>query len=84
MNELKKIRIFEKKISQFELSRRSGVHPSRVSLIENDLIVPTASERKKISEALGMVPEEIFGDEKAPGSGKKKRMESPARQENHG
>jgi transcriptional regulator with XRE-family HTH domain len=62
MNELKKIRLFDKKISQFELSRRSGVHPSRISLIENDLVVPTASERKKISEAIGMPPEEIFGE----------------------
>jgi transcriptional regulator with XRE-family HTH domain len=62
MSELKKIRLFDKKISQFELSRRSGVHPSRLSLIENGLTVPTAGERKKISEAIGMPPEEIFGE----------------------
>ena len=62
MSALKKIRLFEKRISQFELSRASGVHPSRISLIENDLTVPTANERKKISEALDMSPKEIFGE----------------------
>lgn len=61
MSELKKIRILDKKISQFELSRRSGVHPSRLSLIENDLAVPTANERKRIAEALGLDAGEIFG-----------------------
>ncbi len=61
MSELKKIRIFEKKISQFELSRRSGVHPSRMSLIENSLTTPSTREMKRISEALDMLPEEVFG-----------------------
>lgn len=62
MNGLKKIRLFDRRISQFALSMKSGVHPSRISLIENDLAVPTANERKKISEALGMSPKEIFGE----------------------
>lgn len=62
MNELKKIRILDKKISQWELSRRSGIHPSRLSLIENDLTTPTANERRAISEALGVPAEEIFGE----------------------
>ena len=66
MNELKKIRLFEKKISQFGLSRISGVHPSRLSLIENDLATPTTSEREHIGEALGMPPEEIFGEVPKP------------------
>jgi transcriptional regulator with XRE-family HTH domain len=61
MNDLRKIRIFEKKISQFELSRKSGVHPSRISLLENDLAKPSESEARRISEALEMVPEELFG-----------------------
>ncbi len=62
MNELKRIRVKKKMISQFELSRRSGVHPSRLSLLENDLTVPTTNERKRIGEALDMPPEEIFGE----------------------
>jgi transcriptional regulator with XRE-family HTH domain len=61
VSNLKKIRIIDKNISQFELSRRSGVHPSRISLLENDLKMPSMSEAKRISEALGMLPEEIFG-----------------------
>ena len=71
MSDLKRIRIFDKKISQFELSRRSGVHPSRLSLLENDLTTPTANERKRISEALGMSAEEIFGAEAKEASQKK-------------
>lgn len=62
MSELKKIRLLEKMISQFELSRISGVHPSRISLIENNLTTPTMNEQKRIAEALGMSPKEIFGE----------------------
>ena len=62
MSRLKEIRIFEVRISQFELAKRSGVHPSRLSLIENDLTAPTENERKKISEALEMSLGEIFGE----------------------
>jgi len=61
MNNLKRIRITKEKISQFELSRRSGVHPSRISLLESDRITPTAMEVIRIAKALGMLPEEIFG-----------------------
>lgn len=61
MNEFKKIRTIDLGISQFELSQKSGVHPSRISLLENGLRMPTMNETKRISEALGMLPEEIFG-----------------------
>ena len=61
MNDLRRIRILDKKISQFEFSRRCGVHPSRISLIENNLTTPTANEMNHISESLGVIPEEIFG-----------------------
>jgi transcriptional regulator with XRE-family HTH domain len=61
MSELKKIRTIDLGISQFELSQKSGVHPSRISLLENGLRMPTMNETKRISEALGMLPEEIFG-----------------------
>lgn len=65
MSELRKIRTFEKKISQFELSRSSGVHPSRISLLENDRAVPSANETERIAAALGMLPEEVFGPDEA-------------------
>jgi len=61
MNELRRIRIIEKKISQFGLSRKSGVHPSRISLIENDRATPTGNEMNRLSKALGVVPAELFG-----------------------
>ncbi len=75
MSELKKIRILDKKISQFELAKQCGVHPSRISLLENGLTRPTANEARRISEALGLLPEEIFGPDaiigKLIGAGKK-------------
>jgi transcriptional regulator with XRE-family HTH domain len=76
MSELKKIRILDKKISQFELSRRSGVHPSRISRLESGSMRPTTNEMRRISEALGLLPEEIFGLDAVVGklitSGKKR------------
>ncbi len=61
MSELRRIRILDKKISQFELSRRSGVHPSRISLFEGGKMTPSIREMNRISEALGVVSEEVFG-----------------------
>jgi transcriptional regulator with XRE-family HTH domain len=61
VTELKKIRTSERNITQFGLSLRSGVHPSRLSLIENGLTLPTRNEIERISEALNMLGEEIFG-----------------------
>jgi transcriptional regulator with XRE-family HTH domain len=61
MSDLKKIRLFDKQISQFELSRKSGVHPSRISRLESGSAKPTINELRRISEALGMLPEEVFG-----------------------
>lgn len=61
MGELRKIRLLDKKISQFELSVRSGVHPSRISRIEAGLAKPNINEVRRLSEALGILPEEIFG-----------------------
>lgn len=58
---LRKVRIFDKRISQWELSKKSGVHPSRISLFECGKKTPSLNEMNRISEALGMVPEEIFG-----------------------
>jgi len=60
MSELKRIRI-GRELSQIELSRMSKVHPSRISLIESGSTAPTESEIGRISGALGVVAEEIFG-----------------------
>jgi transcriptional regulator with XRE-family HTH domain len=61
MSELRKIRLLDKKISQFELARLSGVHPSRISRLESGSARPSTNEVHRISEALGLLPEEIFG-----------------------
>ncbi len=60
MNELKKIR-YDRGLSQVALSRLSEVHPSRISLIESGSTIPTANEMKRISGAVGLLPEEVFG-----------------------
>ena len=37
---------------QLELQKATGIHQSRISAIENKLVVPTVSERMKIEKAL--------------------------------
>jgi transcriptional regulator with XRE-family HTH domain len=60
MSELKKIRVFSGK-TQFELAQLSGIHPSRISVLERGLTKPSIHEMKRVSEALGVMPEELFG-----------------------
>lgn len=55
---------FRKRISQWELSRTSGVHQSRISLIENCFSTPTNDEKNKLAKALGLKPGEIEWEEK--------------------
>ena len=59
MNKLKEIRFF-KRITQPLLSLKTGIQQSRISLIENELVTPNETERKKISEALNSNAEDIF------------------------
>ena len=80
MSDLRRIRAIEKKISQFELSRKSGVHPSRISLLENGIAAPSENEMRRIAEALEMLPEEIFGLDavvRRLSSGRKRENERP-------
>jgi transcriptional regulator with XRE-family HTH domain len=65
MNKLKELRFF-REISQFRLSNELGIAASKISLIENDLVVPKAEEKKKIADFFGMAPEEIFGETAKP------------------
>ena len=59
MNSLKETRFF-KGISQHKLSHFSNVHQSRISLIENGLVLPREDEKEKLAKALGVAVEEIF------------------------
>jgi len=44
-------------MTQLALARATGLHPSRLSLIENNLVDPKPGEARRLNEALG---EEIF------------------------
>lgn len=60
MNNLKDFRL-SMGVNQYELAKMSGVHQSRISLIENDYVIGTASERERLAKALNCLPEELFG-----------------------
>jgi transcriptional regulator with XRE-family HTH domain len=66
MNRLRSVRYDGKRISQFELRRLTGIHQSKISLIENGLIEAIEDEKQKLAKALGASVTEIFGDEKIP------------------
>lgn len=64
MNRLREVRVI-KRVSQFQLRLLSGVHQSKISLIENGLMEPRIDEARKLSKALGVRPEEIFPQSEA-------------------
>lgn len=59
MNKLRDTRVL-KRITQFQLRIATGVHQSKISMIENGLIEARDDEKKKLSRALGVTPQEIF------------------------
>ena len=59
MNRLREVRVTTR-ITQFQLRIQTGIHQSKISLIENGLIIPGEDEKRKLARALGMRPEEIF------------------------
>ena len=50
---------FQRRWSQYELQKRSGVQQSRLSLIENGYVSPTEKEKAAIVRALGIQADEI-------------------------
>ncbi len=50
----------EKKLTQEELAFRSGLDRTYISLIERGLRIPTLRTFFKLSEALGIEPEELI------------------------
>ncbi len=62
MNKLKEIRAV-KRITQFQLRISTGIHQSKISLMENGLIFPREDERKKIAKALGVMPADIWNED---------------------
>ena len=61
-NKLRELRILPR-ISQWKLAAGSGVKQSRISLIENRLVTPTAKEKEKLAHSLNHTIEEIFQDD---------------------
>jgi len=59
MNRLREVRVV-KRITQFQLRLGTGIHQSKISLIENNLMEPRDDEKEKLSRALGANAEEIF------------------------
>jgi transcriptional regulator with XRE-family HTH domain len=59
MNKLRDVRVL-KRIIQFQLRIATGIHQSKISMIENGLIEPRDDEKKKLAKALGVRAEEIF------------------------
>lgn len=57
-----KIRVLRvvRQMNQLELSRRSGVAQSRISVLENGYANPSLRERRFLSAALGCDENELF------------------------
>jgi transcriptional regulator with XRE-family HTH domain len=59
MNRLREIRVV-KRITQFQLRLSTGIHQSKISLIENGLVEPREDEKQRLAKALHVRPEEIW------------------------
>lgn len=49
----------KKRVTQWDLRRETGIHQSRVSLIERGYVVPTQKEKEMIANVLGFKVAEI-------------------------
>jgi len=58
-NKLRETRVV-KRVTQFQLRVSTGIHQSKISMIENELIQPRVDEIKRLSKALGVQPNELF------------------------
>ena len=51
---------FKKNVTQWDLWKATNIHQSRISLIENDYILPTEKEKELIASALGFSMDAII------------------------
>ncbi len=58
-NRLRETRVV-KRVTQFQLRIATGIHQSKISMIENGLLLPREDEKEKLAKALGVVVQEIF------------------------
>jgi DNA-binding XRE family transcriptional regulator len=66
MNRLREIRAV-KRVTQFQLRISTGIHQSKISLIENELIEPKENEKRKLAKSLCARVEEVFPAETVGG-----------------
>ena len=59
MNKLRETRVV-KRITQFQLRISTGIHQSKISMIENGLVQPRGDEKKRLARALGVQVGELF------------------------
>lgn len=59
MNRLREVRVV-KRITQFQLRLSTGIHQSKISMIENGFIEPNEDEKQRLAKALGSNPKRVF------------------------
>ncbi len=59
MNRLREARVV-RRITQFQLRLMTGIHQSKISMIENGLIRARDDEQEKLAKALGVSIAELF------------------------
>jgi len=55
----------DREMTQLTLARKSGVHVTRLSFIENDLVDATDEERKQLARALKAEIADVFPEPEA-------------------
>jgi transcriptional regulator with XRE-family HTH domain len=53
---------FKKRLTQYDLTLKTGIHQSKISLFERGYLKPRNNERHQIAKALKLRPEEINWD----------------------
>lgn len=69
-NNLREVRAV-RRITQFQLRVSTGIHQSKISMIENGLIEPREDEKQRLAKALEVKPEKIWENETDSEKGKK-------------
>jgi transcriptional regulator with XRE-family HTH domain len=62
MNRLRETRVV-RRVTQFQLRVATGIHQSKISMVENGLVEPREDEKARLAKALGVRVEEIFPEE---------------------
>ena len=68
MNRVREIRVV-KRITQFQLRLSSGIHQSKISMIENNLVSPSEDEKHRLAKALHVSVQEIWDSEEEEKAG---------------